>query len=299
MDIKKLLLILIALILAYFLIDWSNSRSDQSFDPLVVALDTAAVNKIELNIKDQPVNLTIEKKPEGWFINEGTMEAPADPMRIKNLLSQISDIQALRFAAKSKEKWNDFEIGDDATRVIAYQDDQKLADFYVGRFAFNQQTRSGTSYVRLAGEEAVYAVEGFLSISFSPGIDAYRNKSLWKTEVDNISLVNFPTKEIELHKSESGMWDLENLKLDSTAWNNYLTRIATAQAQNFEYEISNWAGQPFWSMKAADLQIDVQADTNSQGQLILQVQEGADPVIVNDKDSVIYNKLMKPFIDEQ
>jgi len=299
MDIRKLIGVFISLLLLYFVIDWSNSKGDQSFDPVIVQVDTAVVDRIEIRVKDQVNPVILTKSNHSWQIEEGDKSGNADHSRVVGILTQLNKIEALRYASKKKEKWSEYEIDDSATRILAFKGNSKLTDFYVGRFAFNQQARSGTSYIRLAENDAVYAVDGFLSVSFSPGIDAYRDKKLWSTDPMAIQEIQFISNDLMAKKIVPGGWNYESIGVDSAQWNTYLNSISSTQAQNFEYQSDHLTTQPFVNIISSDLNVQIENGKNTAGELVFKIVSNNMSLMVNDKDSVIYKKLLNPVLNEQ
>ena len=54
-----------------------------------------------------------------------------------------------------------------------------LGDIYIGSFSYNQTTRKPKTYVRLNKEKDVFAVEGYLSMTFNRDLNGLRNKSIF------------------------------------------------------------------------------------------------------------------------
>ena len=119
--------------------------------------------------------------------------------------------------------------------VKVLEGSKAVADFWVGGFRFNQQTRSGTSFVRLSDADDVYAVDGFLSMSFGQGFDSYRNKTMLKFNKDDITQVAFTQDgQSSTLLNSSGQWTSDSgVTVDSTKMANYLSSIANFNGSKF------------------------------------------------------------------
>jgi len=162
------------------------------------------------------------------------------------MLSMLERIKAKRIASKSKDKWKDFEVEEDAgNRLMVYAGDKLLTDLYVGRFQFNQQAQqmpqmqqqapSGTSYLRLGGADNVYALDGFLSMSLGQGFNSFRNKSLVKLDKAQISGFSINSEKGNYSCTKVGnVWQTgDGEKLDSTKVANYVNVLAAVNGGDF------------------------------------------------------------------
>lgn len=183
MNNRNLLIIFVVLLAIYGLSRLNSSKRQSSFDADLITLDTAQVNNVVIRPKGSETEITLKREGDAWLVSNGQLSAEAVPSAVQSILGALTNIQAKRVVAKKSEKWADYEVDEgNGTRITVYRDEKVLEDFIVGRFSFNQQARSGVSYVRINGEEEVYAVDGFLTLTFSQGFDSYRNKTILKLD---------------------------------------------------------------------------------------------------------------------
>lgn len=252
LNIKILVIILVVLVAIYFLTDLLGDN-DRSFKSQIVEVDTAKVTDIYINIpKDKAeISLTRTGGTTDWSVESGGQKFPADAGVVKNILSQFADLKPERVAATSKEKWGQYEVSDSAgTRVKLKNGKTELVDIYVGKFSYTQppqqpgqqqnpyQQQRGkmTSFVRLADETKVYAVEGFMKMSYQKDMNSYRNKSLLKVNKDDVSRLVFSypgNVTMTVAKNESGKWQMNGMPADSTKTVRYLNKIAKLTSSNF------------------------------------------------------------------
>jgi hypothetical protein len=92
-----------------------------------------------------------------------------------------------------------------------------------------------TSYVRVEGENEVYAVDGFLKMSYQADVNSYRNKLLVNVDKNDISRLVFKYPEnvqFTLNKSED-QWLMDGEKADSASMVKYLNKIHRLTSSNF------------------------------------------------------------------
>lgn len=252
LNIKILIIILIVLVAIYFLADIFGNR-ERSFRSQIVEVDTARVTDIYINIPKENAEISLSRTggSTDWSVMSGGQKFPADASVVKGILGQFADLKPERVAANSKAKWGQYEVSDSAgTRVKLNDGKKELVDIYIGKFSYTQppqqpgqqqnpyQQQRGkmTSFVRLTDEEKVYAVEGFMKMSFQKDINSYRNKSLLKVNKDDISRLVFSypgNVTMTVEKNESGKWQMNGMPADSTKTVRYLNKIAKLTSSSF------------------------------------------------------------------
>jgi len=214
-----------------------KGSSDRSFKTELIQIDTTSVSSIVLQPKtDDFEEITLKKEGTQWLATQGNVTTKATPGSVLSLLRTLTLIKTERVAAKSKEKWKDYEVAEgQGSRVKVYNGSTLLEDFIVGRFAPNQQMQNGTSFVRLTSEDEVYAVQGFLSFTFSQGFDSFRDRSLLNLTPADITYFSFSSPDgtaLNMNKT-NGQWFYETTALDSTKVASYLGNIANTSGNEF------------------------------------------------------------------
>lgn len=243
---KTLLLIFLTLLVVFLASQFAFEKKKRTFKTALIQLDTSAITSILLYPKSDNQEEILLKKEQGfWAISKGNVTNKANQGAVTAILRNLLLIKTKRVASKSRDKWADYEVEETSgSRVKAYAGEKLLEDFIVGRFNFNQQTRQGVSYVRLAGEDEVYAVDGFLSMTMGQGFKAYRNKDILKVNQNDLTQISINTLGIPtiLQKNGEG-WTQDGNPVDSTTLFNYLTGlkhiIGTTFADDFEDLQSN------------------------------------------------------------
>lgn len=246
LNIKVLLIILVVLGGIFALTEFRGDK-DRSFSRVLLAVDTAKVNEIHVLIPKEGAEIKLLKTNNTeWSVEAEGSSYPADLNIVKSILGQFNEIKPERIAATSKERWADYEITDDEAISVKLKSGSKnIADIYFGKFSFTQppqgqmqmqQQQQGkmTSFVRQAGDDKVYAVDGFLRMTYQPDVNSYRNKMLVNVTRDDISrlVFDYPNFKFTVEKSEE-KWLLNGQPADSLKTARYLSRLHRLTSTNF------------------------------------------------------------------
>ncbi|MFU8842766.1 MAG: DUF4340 domain-containing protein [Bacteroidales bacterium] len=242
----KTLILLLAILGVILIVANLNKKEDRTFRSHLADIDTTRVTKMEIIPKTGTGSMiTITRSGDEWHLESGGKSYKSDQNAIRNILVEMSGMRTERVAATSKTDWTDFEVTDStATRLKVYGGKKVLADLYLGKFSYSQptdfqnpqqrpQTRMFTN-VRIAGEEAVYVVEGFLKMSIQPNVNHYRSKILCAAPIHDITRVTFsnPDDQFTLHL-DNGVWMVDGQPADSTLTMRYLQRLTRLSGSNF------------------------------------------------------------------
>ena len=174
------------------------------------------------------------------------MSAPADNYSIVHALDELLNLKADRLVARSEEKWPEFHVNDSlGTRVLVKEGKKTTLDMIIGRFnyqpppggfsGYGQQYGTGITYVRNSDEYEVYAVEGFLAMSFNQGFNNWRDQTICRFTKEQITKVVFE------YPADSGFvaqkldvnWTINGILVDSTSMTQYLNGISRKSHGDF------------------------------------------------------------------
>ena len=298
MNNRTLSIIFFALLGVYLLTRLFSGKQERTFRTELLQVDTSLVNKIELYPKTADGQTVSLSKANGqWTVTDGNITAGAVTSSVQSLLNQMVFLKAKRVVAKSEDKWKDYEVElTNGSRVKAYQDGNVLADFVVGRFNFNQQTRTAISYVRLTEEPEVYSVDGFLSMTFGQDINAFRNKQILKLGAnEQVTGLQLQAGEaLASFQNTNGAWLLNSEQtVDSTEMANYLNGLKFVAGSTFADGFTP-SGSPAQSLRIdagmAPVTINAYRDTRGESDFIIQSSQFPEALFASDS-SGIYSRL--------
>jgi len=247
----KILAIIFVALLGVFLITKLLENRERSFRSDIVDIEDYNITKFEY-IPDPLTGEKIEAYAEGdgWKVRYKGKVYNADGGVIENLITGLTVLKPERVAATSKTKWKEYQV-DDSTglRVTLYDDDKVVADLYIGKFSYlpqqgqnpyQQQQGKMTSYVRLADEKEVYAVDGFLKMSYQDDVNNIRLRFLANTRKEDITRVVFeyPGDGSFTLSCQGDQYLIDGIMADSAATVKYLTALARLGSVDFIDDVS-------------------------------------------------------------
>jgi hypothetical protein len=243
-----LMIILAVLMIIYLVVRYTGSN-ERTFKEKVLSFDPVSITEIIIKDPKSKEGGLLDLKFSGgnWIVSNGSKEYSADSNVVKNILKQLSDLPTKRYAGKGRDIWKKYQVTDSsATLVTLKTPNQTVAEIYIGKFEYNQpkdqqlqlqgrqQRGDMTSYVRLADDKDVYAVEGFLKMGLSNNIASYRIRSLVGVNQADITRITSeePGKTKVLEKVE-GKWQLNGMPADSATTLKLRSTLARMTGSKF------------------------------------------------------------------
>ncbi len=224
-----------ALLLIYLLTKIFSGNKERSFDPQIISIDTSSITKIMVDPANDEA-FSLEKTGSGWQVTKTGQQFSATTSSVNGLLGNLQNVKAERIVSKNVERHTDYNVDDSSgTRIELMAGTKKVGDVMVGRFNFNQATRSGISYVRITENPEVFSVDGFLSMSLSQGADNYRDKQLLSLNSDDVTKIDLQQNGSILSYQKLGtQWqDESGASIDSSKMVTYLNNIRTINGGTF------------------------------------------------------------------
>ena len=257
---NRTLLIVVLILGTLFVITrfTSKNRSDRSLVTDIVTIDTSLVSTVLLYLQsEQGEELEFTRSGARWSIRRGELSAAADAASMERLLGEIQGLETEQLVARSRDSWNQYQVGDSlSNRLIIKEGNKTTLDLVVGRFHYQpppqnsnnpyQQPRvSGKTYVRLSGEEEVYAVEGFLAMSINQGFDRWRDQRITRLSSARVSRIifDYPAGNgFVAERAEAG-WMVAGILADSASMAQYVNGLGFKSSTEFVNGYSA-AGEP-------------------------------------------------------
>ena len=236
MNNKVLSIIFVVLLAIYLMTQLFGGQKETSIDRSALLIDTSSISKLIIHPKSSSDEVfSIERNDGDWVITKDDLAPSVNTYAVQSLLRTLSGISIERLVSKSEDRWQDYEVTEEnSTRIEVFEGTKKVKDLVIGRFNFNQATRSATSYVRLFDEKDIYSVDGFLSMTLGQEFDNYRDKALVnfsKEELNHI-LISSDQQEIPF-KLDGNDWVSNEGKVDSSGMASYLNSLSGLQGSTF------------------------------------------------------------------
>ncbi|MGD8778857.1 MAG: DUF4340 domain-containing protein [Ignavibacteria bacterium] len=222
------------LVVILFMFVFDGGKNERTFRDVLVDIDTAEVDNITIITKEKD-EVNLFKKDDEWFVKVNENKNASVPAsKIKNMFDQLLQIKPKRLAARSQNKWEEFQVDSSGIRVIVKDGGSTELDLVVGKFAF-QQPRSMSSFVRLFNDKDVYEVDGFLQMSFNQGVNAYRNGKIIEKDFGEWTKVSYEypaDSSFEITKMND-KWLSVNGNIDSAKTVNFLRQLQNKSTTEF------------------------------------------------------------------
>jgi hypothetical protein len=227
----KTLLILFSILLTLVLITLyvNKQNGERNFNSNIVNVDTAKISAIYIKPINSPNETKISRNGNSWTFLQNGKNIRTDKQAIMGMIIELSNIKAERVAATEKSEWETYKVTDStATRVRVEEGGKITADFMVGKFSYQQNPQKFSTYVRLTGEDEVYSVPGYMSMTFGRGINDLRDKTVANFNVANITRITYtyPGDSSFILTAGTNNWKIGENYTDSAKTAQYLNGLA-------------------------------------------------------------------------
>ncbi len=267
--------------------------TQRSFKQELTAYDSANIDKVTVQVAGATTTI-LEKKGDIWQASNGQQTVTAKTSSVDNLIKELSNLKTKQLVSRNPEKWTTYEVDDSKGKIInLYANNKKVAGLHIGRFNFNQQTRSGVSYARLSDEDEIYAIDGFVSMSAAKDFNSFRETKLLTFDLNNIQTVeiNADGQSQSLSKSIDGQWVKNQTAIDSTTASRYLTTLSNLNGREFNDIFNPSTAQKIKTLSIGQGTVEAYQDTD--GRFILKSNEN--PAYFKSDSTGIFKQVFLDF----
>ncbi len=258
---KVLLIILVVLILLYLIAELTGTR-ERTFKEIVIETDTASITMITI-LNPEKEDIVLVKENNEWFVIVDGKKLITDQVLINSMLEPLAGLRTEKVSATDASGWERYEVTDSAAiRVIAEDDGKIVQDVYVGKFSYQQakadpnmsrmQQPQGKmiSYLRTADDDVVYAVEGFLKMTYTKVHRDFRDKTICQlddAEVKSITY-NYPDNNTFILNRKDTEWFLNGQPVDSAKTTRYVKILCNQKGYEFVDDYNTEFNKPDYTM---------------------------------------------------
>ncbi len=187
------------------------------------------ISKLSIQANDESDHLTevvLVRQNQQWIL-PSLGDFPAQQNSVQQVLNTLQSAKRGLPVANSGNDFERFRVAEHAfeRHLKLYQDDKTVVDLYVGH-----ATGARESYVRLANEKAVYAIN--LGVYDLPlGSDKWENKTALKLDTKTVRSLQIGDMQFTRPSGEATQWQMANLsedkQLDQAALENLTEKLAT------------------------------------------------------------------------
>jgi len=250
-NIKLLAVIFVVLLVVAMMVEMIDMhKGNRTFKQDLVKVNADEVTAIEVDAKSaggKPV--TLKKENDVWQVEADGKTYRADQSVASSMIAQLNAMESKSLVTTDKDRWKEFEVTDSlGTRVKLFKGSDLLADVIFGKFSYSQP-QTMTSYVRLAGENEVYGVDGMMGMSFNRNANSFRDRTLISSTSSNWNKLTFtyPADSSFTLGKVNDKWMIGSEVADSVSVAKYFQSITRLDDSKFAANVP--AGQPTHHLK--------------------------------------------------
>jgi hypothetical protein len=224
-----------ALLLIYVLTLLFKPSNEGNFNRNLAPVDTAKITAIYIKPKNSDDEIKLERQDKQWGIIYKGKNIKPDGQYITSMLNELSKIEVEHIVSSDKNDWPLYDVSDSASvKVRVEQKGKTVANLVIGRYSFEQRMQKISTYVRINGEDEVYSVQGFLSMTFGGGLTQMRDKSVVKLNPSHITRVtfNYPSDSSFMLERTNNQWLISGIQADSAKTATYINALANLYSYN-------------------------------------------------------------------
>ncbi|MCX6257391.1 MAG: DUF4340 domain-containing protein [Bacteroidia bacterium] len=252
----KTLLIIFVILLVFVIGSFFLKKGESSFRNELVTLDSARVSSIVFTPKvTGKKEITLSGEGNNWKMLYDGKTTDADVKLIQQIISEIKHIRAERVAATGEDKWKAFDITDSAgIHVKVMQGNKTAADFVVGKFSYNQASRTPYSYLRIKGDKEVFSIAGYISMLFNRQPNLYRNKVIVDSKRNTWTKLAFhyPADSSFVMSKQGTQWMVDGIATDSNKITGFLNSLAQLRSTSFVDDVKKPLSPAEFSLQIED-----------------------------------------------
>jgi len=253
---KSLIIVFATLLLLFVFVKFYQSvKTESTLKTNLVEIDTSKVSRILLYpISEKGKEIVFVKEGHVWKVSDGKVSTEIEKTKVNILLAQLIQMKSKGLTSRTKDKWAEYQVTDTSgTCVKTFEGGKKTLDLMVGKFTYQKSDNPyagggviGTSYVRLANENEIYAVDGFLTFTFNQPFNSWRNQTLVKLNKSDITKLEFKYQGDSsfVVTKQDKEWVINGIPIDSTKLNNYLNSLGNKTSSSFDDSFIP-AGNPY------------------------------------------------------
>ncbi|MFA6126948.1 MAG: DUF4340 domain-containing protein [Bacteroidales bacterium] len=276
-----------------------SSKGERTFRKDIVEIDANNIKKIAIfpkNSGNRVVDVYLDDTI--WKLKVDDKLFAADQDMIKGIVDELANMTPERVVANSKELWKEYDITDSlGVKVIVYGQKKEKAELTLGRFAYNQATRKPSTFVRVNNEKEVYAVEGYLSMTFNREINSLRDKNIFRGNQNDLSQItfNYPADSSYTVTRQDGQWSISGMPVDSLRMAGYLTTVCYLIGSEFRDDfIPAGAGEPLKIVLSGNNMkpVEIDAYRDAKGTVLNSSENSS--TYFSGEQADLYKKICQP-----
>jgi hypothetical protein len=259
------------------------SRGERSFRKDIVEMDANDIRKLVIIPKNAGNrNVEVFQQDTLWKLKVEDKLFAADQEMIKGIIDELAAMTPERLVANKREAWAEYDITDSlGVRLSVFGKGKDEVRLTLGRFSYNQATRKPSTFVRVNNEKEIYAVEGYLGMTFNREINNLRDKNLFRGNQNDLTQIRFtyPADSSFTLTKQDNKWLADGLPVDSASMAGYLNAVSYLIGSEFRDDfIVASAPVETWKVEISGLNmkpVEIKGYTDSRGTILLSSENSS------------------------
>lgn len=214
-----------------------SSRGERTFRKDIVEMEASEITKLTIYPKNAG-NKTVDifQQDSVWQLKVDDKLFAADQELISGIVDELAAMVPERLVANNKDLWKNYDITDSlGVKLTVYGSKKNKTDLTLGRFSYDEATRKPSTYVRIGKEKEVYAVDGYMGMTFNREINSLRDKALYRGNQNDIKEISFqyPSDSAYSVIKQDNQWAINGVPVDSARMAGYLTNVSFVVGSEF------------------------------------------------------------------
>ncbi|MCS6971937.1 MAG: DUF4340 domain-containing protein [Turneriella sp.] len=209
-------------------------KSYEKSKPLLPGRPERVKKIVALNINGQEKR-TFARTSDGWSVELagsplGVLRA--DSSKVETGLKNLFEARRYQEVSSNKDSYGEYEVRDsDLQLLLEGENGEKIAQVILGKYS----GAGNASFIRLADEDSVYAVKGFLRGDWNQEFDQYRDRTLLRLARENVREIKVEGKSnFTLKSDDKGNFNLEPPRAtDKNKVNTFLSDLLELTGTRF------------------------------------------------------------------
>jgi len=227
---------------------WEQRRP--SFQTELIEMDTSQVSLIQINPPGEETEILLRRLEDRWIMTVDNTNTLAKNSAVQKILRGVSQLQTKYLAEAEPNRWEVYDLNPaKATAVKIYVQDQLKESFTIGAYHYNQQTEKSVSYLRLKGQNEVYAIDGGLLSKGDLGLKKLRDRRIMEFPAGaKVSSLWYETPDTSWQfVARNGNWEISAaISFDTIAFNKMLAQFGELQGTQLAGEFDELQADSFF-----------------------------------------------------
>jgi hypothetical protein len=244
----------------------------------VPALAVDSITRIEVKGANAAL---LEKSANGWTVADpakAEVKYAADDAQVQTALTAVAEFKAADFVSDKADKQGEFEVDSTKGTTVKVTGGPKTLEIVLGK-----ASKSGGTYVRKEGANAVFSTNSPLSYQMKRNVTAWRKKSIVTAPVADITGLTVTRADgsgYALKTVEGGGWALasaapKGFRFDAQAASRVVNQLASLLAQDFTTDAVDFSKATTFAVALKDgknASVKLASDKRPDGTVPLMVE---------------------------